>query len=50
MYEIRNLDPLTQTLFIIKYITANTIFPIHYMKNVVNYSTLYTYFYIGFRF
>jgi hypothetical protein len=26
-YEIRQPDPLTQTLFIIKYITANTIFP-----------------------
>jgi hypothetical protein len=26
-YEIRQPDPLTQTFFIIKYITANTIFP-----------------------
>jgi hypothetical protein len=25
-YEIRQPDPLTQTLFIIKYITTNTIF------------------------
>jgi hypothetical protein len=50
MYEIRQPDPLTQTLFIIKYITENTIFPIHYTENVVNYSALSTSFYIGFQF
>jgi hypothetical protein len=49
-YEIRQPDPLTQTLFIIKYITTNTIFSIHYTENVVNYSTLSTSFYIGFQF
>jgi hypothetical protein len=49
-YEIGNLDQLTQILFIIKYITANTIFPILYTENVMNYNALSTYFYIGFRF
>jgi hypothetical protein len=49
-YEIRHLDPLTQTFFIIKYITTNNIFPIHYTKNVANYSTISAVFYIGSRF
>jgi hypothetical protein len=33
-YEIRHLDPLTQTLLLS--ITVNTIFPIHYTENVAN--------------
>jgi hypothetical protein len=49
-YEIRPPDPLTQTLFIIKYITTNTNFHIYYMKNIANYNTLSTSFYIDFRF
>jgi hypothetical protein len=38
-YEVRHLDPLTQTLLLS--ITSNTIFSIHYIGNVVNYNTLH---------
>jgi hypothetical protein len=37
-YEIRHMNPLTQTLSLS--ITLNTIFSIHYTENVVNYNPL----------
>jgi hypothetical protein len=37
-YEIRHLDPLTQTLSLS--ISSNTIFSIHYTENIVNYNPL----------
>jgi hypothetical protein len=42
-YEIRHLDPLTQTLSLS--ITSNTIFSIHYTENVLNYSPLFMIFF-----
>jgi hypothetical protein len=48
MYEIKHMDPLTEIILLS--ISANTIFYIHYMKNVANYSALSTTFYIGFQF
>jgi hypothetical protein len=45
-YQIRHLDPLTQTLFYP--IKANTIFPILYTENVANYRVLSITFYNGF--
>jgi hypothetical protein len=47
-YEIKHHDPLIETLLLS--ITRDTIFSIHYTKNVANYSALSTTFYNGFRF
>jgi hypothetical protein len=47
-YEIRRLNPLTQTLLLSHYKKYYFFHTLH--KNVVNYSTLSTTFYIGFRF
>jgi hypothetical protein len=47
-YEIKHLDPLTETLLL--FISANTIFHIYYTENIANYNALSITFYIGFLF
>jgi hypothetical protein len=46
MYKIKHLDSLIETLLLS--ITPNTIFFIHYTKNIANYNALSTTFYIDF--